>query len=245
MSPNDLPAGLRTRQSLDAGEIKFFDILKNHIDKVINAPKERTLVDDYVPEPPKKKKKWPILAIIAGVLALAITLGVVVPNLANYSQGLSYQEIDDGNAYEVIGLGSCTDTDIIIPSVYKGKPVTSIGFNAFYSQSSLTSVTIPDGVTSIGSSAFYGCSGLTIVTIPDSVTSIGYTAFYGCSSLPSVTIPYSVTNIDWCAFAGCSRLVSINFGGTKAQWKEISKGSSWNANTGSYKIYCTDGTIYK
>lgn len=83
MSPNDLPAGLRSRQSLDASEIKFFDILKNHIDKIINAPKERTLVDDFVPEPPKKKKKWPIIVTIAGILALAITLGFVAPNFIN------------------------------------------------------------------------------------------------------------------------------------------------------------------
>ncbi len=83
MSPNDLPAGLRSRQSLDAAEIKFFDILTNHIDKIINAPKERTLVDDFVPEPPKKKKKWPIIATIAGILALAITLGFLAPNFIN------------------------------------------------------------------------------------------------------------------------------------------------------------------
>ena len=63
-------------------------------------------------------------------------------------------------SYIVVGIGTCKDTDLVIPSIYRGKPVTSIGDSAFYGCTGLTSVTIPDSVTSIGLEAFEGCTGL-------------------------------------------------------------------------------------
>ncbi len=86
--------------------------------------------------------------------------------------------------------------DIEIPN-----GVTEIPRAAFYSCSSLESVTIPNGVTNIGKYAFYRCSSLESVTIPNGVTSIGYCAFYNCSnSALSIDIPSSVTSIESNAF---------------------------------------------
>lgn len=64
------------------------------------------------------------------------------------------------------------------------REVASIGWNAFYNCSKLTSIIIPEGVISIGWNAFSNCSSLVSITIPDSVTSVAYSAFNGCSSLP-------------------------------------------------------------
>lgn len=127
------------------------------------------------------------------------------------SEGLEYSLNSDGKGYTVTGIGTCTDKELIIPSEYNAKPVTSISYYAFSGCTGLTSVTIPDSVTSIGEKAFYNCTGLTSVTIGDSVTSIGSLAFYGCKGLTSVTIPDSVTSIGWGAFRDC-RLTSVTIG---------------------------------
>ena len=109
-------------------------------------------------------------------------------------------QIENGVLVKYTGNGG----DVVVP-----EGVTSIGNEAFYECSSLTSVTLPDSLTSIGDSAFRECSSLTSVTIPDSVTSIARGAFYGCSSLTSVRIPDSVTSIGKSAFSVCSSLTSV------------------------------------
>ena len=93
------------------------------------------------------------------------------------SEGLEFSLNDDGVSYSVIGIGSCTDADLVIPSEYNGLPVTGIGEAAFEDCSTPTSVTIPDSVTTIGEFAFCVCNNLVNITIPDSVTNIDRAAF--------------------------------------------------------------------
>ena len=88
--------------------------------------------------------------------------------------------------------------------------LTEIESQAFMNSAWLSgSCTIPDGVKSIGAQAFYNCSGLTTLSIPDSVGYIGSKAFAGCTGLTgTVTIPKGC-EMAADAFEGCTGLTVI------------------------------------
>ncbi len=83
-----------------------------------------------------------------------------------YSEGLEMYRLN-GRGFGVCGIGTCTDTDIVIPPTYLGEPVTDIWSDAFKNCTNITSVTIPSSVTRITDSAFVGCTNLRSVHISD------------------------------------------------------------------------------
>jgi len=128
----------------------------------------------------------------------------------NGTDGLAYTLNDDKESYSLSGIGTATETEIKIPSNHWGLPVTAIATKAFYNNSTINKVVIPDSVTSIGEEAFEMCTKLTSVTIPNSVTTICDAAFAFCESLTSLTIPSRVTSIGAAAFESCMSLTSVN-----------------------------------
>lgn len=122
-------------------------------------------------------------------------------------------------------------------------PVTSIGSGALSRCYTLKSVRIPKSITNIGASAFEYCAQIKSIRIPNRVKSIGDSAFQMCFSLAKVTIPRSVESIGVSAFRSCTSLNQINFGGTMAEWHNISKGDGWNSFVPAKTVHCTDGDI--
>ena len=122
---------------------------------------------------------------------------VKVTYKGNYSEEVYYEYSGNVSIPQTVNYNGITYT------------VISLGDEAFYWCSSLTSVLIPNSIISIGEGCFNKCTNLTSVEIPNSVTSIGVNAFRSCSNLTSVEIGNSVTSIGSSSFEGCSSLASI------------------------------------
>lgn len=86
--------------------------------------------------------------------------------------------------------------------------ITKVDTNAFYNNTNLRSIYIPNTITAIGDRSFEGCTNLNFVEFAyDSrLSSIGGWAFYNCKKLYSINIPKTTTNIYTYAFYTCERL---------------------------------------
>ncbi len=123
-------------------------------------------------------------------------------------------------------IGNCAFFNCGLKKVNFNGDIMSVGDQAFFNCSDLTSVTFNAKVRSIGFYAFGGCTNLTTVNllpkcdlqyiegsafrgcglthfeIPDSVTEIGSEAFYDCRKMTSVVMPASVTTLGSNVFSG-------------------------------------------
>lgn len=133
------------------------------------------------------------------------------------TEGLAYDLSNDGAYYRCSGIGTATDTDIIIASEYNGLPVNKILNNAF-KDSNITSVTIPSSIEQITDYAFQGCSKLKKVNIYTSIDEdgnavglelIGNSAFKSCNNLTDISLPDTLESIYPNAFYGCVKLSQI------------------------------------
>ena len=155
----------------------------------------------------------------------SLTICVVIAPSASHSANAAAPACDGsditfgypGTTAEVHGLHTTGCTTLVIPSTATDPgsqttvPVSAIYAEAFWNDTTLTSVSIPASVTSIGSRAFSGTTALQSVTFASGsqLQTIEYSAFSGAASLTSIVIPASVTTIEHGAFSGASSLTSI------------------------------------
>jgi uncharacterized repeat protein (TIGR02543 family) len=96
-----------------------------------------------------------------------------------------------GNEYTVSIDGATVQPYLIIPSEYKGKPVTRIADNGFSGNAAIEYVYIPESVTLIGSRAFYNCVNLTNIEINNSQANINVGANWNKTGNPLTDVYFS------------------------------------------------------
>jgi len=136
----------------------------------------------------------------------------------------AYDAVVDGIAYHLEaatkeaevtrGDTSYRIDSLVVPSsiVWDGIQyrVTRIGEQAFFNDSTLSTVVLPESVTDIRAWAFGYCNRLTSVSLGLNVRTIGEEAFVMCRNLTDISLPNSVNYIGDDAFCGCCRLKAIN-----------------------------------
>jgi len=171
-------------------------------------------------------------------IALAAIMALASCEQADHERYFRATPMDGGASVRIVEyLGDRWAVNI--PSRIQGLPVTHIGSHAF-SNSSLTSVTIPNSVVTIESGAFRN-NQLASVTIPNSVAYIGSYAFAD-NSLTSVTIRRGVTHIGNGAFennylTSVAITDSVTSIGQRAFWDNELASATVPANTRLLNVY--------
>lgn len=120
-------------------------------------------------------------ATITAATGEIITTHVI--NVAAYSPF-----VFDAASNTITGYAVNGPRDVVIPAMINGVPVRHIGLLAF-SDTGLTSLSLPEGLLTIGPSAFSQNIGITNISIPSTVTHIGSSAF----NVSKVAVPTTLS----------------------------------------------------
>ena len=111
-------------------------------------------------------------------------------------KNIVYSGNAEGSPWGALTVNGIIDGDFVYSNAEKTKLTAYIGEGG--------DVVVPETVTSIGTDAFYNCSNITTITIPITVDSIGAYAFSGCTATiycEASSKPYG-WNYDWNS-SGC------------------------------------------
>ena len=145
------------------------------------------------------------------------------------STGLAWEQNGDGKTCTVTGIGTCTDSWVVIPAEIEGYTVDAIGRGAFCGVAGIKEMTIPASVELIGHQAFDKCADLRTVYYysvyanrenPFLASSPVTKVVFGGKEVPDrilenaaqiteVVIAGEVTSIGSYAFFDCSGLRSV------------------------------------
>ena len=174
---------------------------------------------------PTKRILWMLLAL---ALLLCATAALAEEPQWSY---------DSGNMF-LMPEGALSG-DVAVPAEVDGYAVNAIKYNAFNSNSAITSLTMPDTLRAIQGGAISWMDGLTSVTLNEGLEYIG-SNFQNCNALTSLTIPASVRIVDG-AIGSCENLKEIYFEGACPLFLNTDWCFDWLSE--DYVIYVPDDQL--
>lgn len=134
----------------------------------------------------------------------------------NGSIGLSYRNVN-GLSLEITGIGTCTDSEIIIPESIDGIKVGIIGESAFENNSNITSVHLPSSLWGIANRAFYGCKNLKEINIPTGIKSAGGIGdqVFDASGIETIHLEGPYESIQWLKYENIGKATVIIYPSSK------------------------------
>ena len=109
--------------------------------------------------------------------------------------------VDQGVLVKYIGASR----EVFVPNT-----VRTVGMLAFYQQSSLKKIVLPNSVTKLEGN-FAGCYDLETLVLSDNIRTISAGTFKDCMSLTNVVLPRNLQSIEELAFSNCRSLTSVVF----------------------------------
>lgn len=135
----------------------------------------------------------------------------LVNGTIDISKGFVYT-FDGNKNYLITNIGTCNDSDIILPDMYQGIIISEISENVFKENNELNSIKISDTIEVIGISCFEGCNNLKNVILSEnsSLKTIDVNSFKNCEKLEEINLSKNVTYVNNFAFYGCKTLTKVH-----------------------------------
>ena len=174
---------------------------------------------------PAKIQNKPVTRICSGSFKDNTSLvSVVLPDTVKTIEGSSFKgctnlsSISVADSVEEIGSNAFADT-----AWYNSQPEGAVYIAKMYYRykgklPENSSVIIKNGTKGIAKEAFYNQTGLVNVTLPEGIYSIDSWAFENCTSLSKLYMPESVKSFGYEMFKGCEKLVIHGKKGSSAEF---------------------------
>ena len=139
-----------------------------------------------------------------------------------------------------IGTGAFYET--LLTRVSIPNPDCEIG-NSCFSNSQVSSISLPQGMKKLGRHVFFYCTNLTSLTLPEGMEEIGMMCFASCS-LTSVNLPSTMVKLDSCSLQD-NPFTSINLKNVKFVGRQaFSQCTNLTTVTSNGKLEEIDGAAF-